>query len=126
MKTVIFISLLGLLPAVASAATATATATQLSCSMRKNVVISRFSHSLSTMKWDDRFIIAAGVKKAKTAADVPFRVTSFQNGDDLVFFPQDQRYYLFYAGNAEPDKCTVQGSKTYEITQLPRYEKPGA
>ncbi|WP_455427837.1 hypothetical protein [Dryocola sp. LX212] len=120
MKLTLFVSLLGLLPAAVNAATAT----QLSCSLRKNVVISRFSHNLSTMKWGDHFIIASGVKKNRTEENVPFRVTSFQNGDDLVFFPESEKYYMFYSGSPEPDRCIVQGSKNYEITQLPRYEKP--
>ncbi|MCE0827202.1 MULTISPECIES: hypothetical protein [Buttiauxella] len=120
MKLILFISLLGFIQSSAFAATAT----KLSCPMRENVVISRFSHNLSTMKWDDHFLVASGVKKTKTRNDVPFRVTSFQNGDDLVFFPEKQQYYLFYSGNPNPDRCTIQSTSTYEITQLPRYEKP--
>lgn len=122
MKLTLLVSLLGLLPAAASAATAT----QLSCSMRQNVVISRFSYSLSTMKWKDHFIIASGVKKTKTDDNVPFRVTSFQNGDDLVYFPGSNKYFMFYDGSSEPDRCIVQSTSTYEITQLPRYERPKA
>lgn len=120
MKLILFISLLGLVQSSAFAATAT----QLSCSMRENVVISRFNHNLSTMKWDDHFLIASGVKKSKTKNDIPFRVTSFQNGDDLVFFPEKQQYFMFYSGNPNPDRCTIESTKTYQITQLPRYEKP--
>lgn len=122
MKLILLISLLGFLQSSAFAATAT----RLSCSLRKNVVISRFKYNLSTMQWGDHFLIASGVKKTRTKSDVPFRITSFQNGDDLVFFPQDLKYFLFYSGNPVPDRCRVLGTSTYEITQLPRYKKPDA
>ena len=122
MKLILLISLLGCIHSSAFAATAT----QLSCPMREHVVISRFSHNLSTMKWDDHFLIASGVKKTKTENGVPFRVISYQNGDDLVFFPEKQQYFLFYSGNPKPDRCIIQSTSTYQITQLPRYEKPDA
>ncbi|WP_208647001.1 hypothetical protein [Buttiauxella warmboldiae] len=120
MKLILCIGLLGFvqLPAFA------ATATRLSCSLRENVVISRFAHSLSTMKWDDHFLVASGIKQSRTKSDIPFRITRFQNGDDLVFFPQKQQYFLLYSGNPQPDRCIVQGTSTYQVTQLPRYEKP--
>lgn len=120
MKLIILISLLGFVHSSVFAATAT----RLSCSLRENVVISRFDHNLSTMKWDDHFLVASGIKKTKTKNDVPFRVTTFQNGDDLVFFPEKQAYFFFYSGSSEPDKCEVLSTSTYQITQLPRYEKP--
>lgn len=120
MKIILLFSLLGLVHSSVFAATAT----RLSCSLRENVVISRFAHSLSTMKWDGHFQVASGVRKTKTKNDVPFRVTRFQNGDDLVFFPEKDRYFMIYSGNPEPDRCIVLGTSTYEITQLPRYEKP--
>ncbi|KFC81813.1 hypothetical protein GBAG_1999 [Buttiauxella agrestis ATCC 33320] len=94
--------------------------------MRENMVISRFAYSLTTMKWDEHFQVASGVRQNKTQNDVPFRVTRFQNGDDLVFFPGKQTYFMFYSGNPEPDRCVVLSTSTYEITQLPRYEKPDA
>ncbi|MGB7800043.1 hypothetical protein [Buttiauxella sp.] len=122
MKLILLISLMGFVQSSAFAATAT----QLSCPQRENVVISRFSHNLSTMKWDDHFMVAAGVKKTKTVNGVPFRVISYQNGDDLVFFPEKQQYFLFYSGNPNPDRCIIQSTSTYQITQLPRYEKPEA
>lgn len=122
MKFVLLLSLLGLVHSSVFAATAT----RLSCSMRENMVISRFAYSLTTMKWDEHFQVASGVRQNKTQNDVPFRVTRFQNGDDLVFFPGKQTYFMFYSGNPEPDRCVVLSTSTYEITQLPRYEKPNA
>ncbi|HKN04080.1 MAG TPA: hypothetical protein VJY31_09065 [Buttiauxella sp.] len=122
MKLILLFGLLGLVHSSAFAATAT----RLSCSLRENVVISRFAYKLSTMKWDGHFQVASGIRNTKTKNDVPFRVTRFQNGDDLVFFPEKQRYFMFYSGNPEPDRCIVLSTSTYEITQLPRYEKPEA
>lgn len=120
MKLIVFITLLGFVHSTALAATAT----QLSCSQRGKVVISRFDYSLSTMKWGNHFQIASGIKKTKTENNVPFKVTSFRNGDDLVYFPEEEKYFLFYAGNPDPDRCILRSTATYEITQLPRYEKP--
>ncbi|MCE0846775.1 hypothetical protein LVQ79_14565 [Buttiauxella sp. A2-C1_F] len=120
MKLILLITLLGFAQSSAFAATAT----QLSCPQRENVVISRFSHNLSTMKWDDHFMVASGIRVTKTKNNVPFRVTSFQNGDDLVFFPEKQQYFLFYSGIPTPDRCTIESTKVYQVTQLPRYEKP--
>lgn len=78
------------------------------------------------MKWGDNFEVASGIRKTKTDGDVPFRVTSFRNGDDLVYFPEGEKYFLFYSGDPEPDRCLIQSTQTYEITQLPRYEKPNS
>ena len=80
MKFVLSISLLSffLSPAFAG------TAVKLSCSLRKNVTISRFHYQLSTMKWGDHFQVASGMRQAHTKNNIPYRVTSFRNGDDLV------------------------------------------
>lgn len=82
MKFLLSISLLSffLSPAFAG------TAVKLSCSLRKNVTISRFHYQLSTMKWGDHFQVASGMRQAQTKNHIPYRVTSFRNGDDLVFF----------------------------------------
>lgn len=73
----------------------------------------------------DHFQVASGMKQAQTKSHVPFRITSFQNGDDLVFFPDSNEYFFFYSGMATPDRCVVQETYTYPITQLPFYKKPG-
>ncbi|WP_236127682.1 hypothetical protein [Cedecea colo] len=126
MKLILLLIPLLSLPVFLQSSAFAATATRLSCSLRKNVVISRFKHNLSTMQWGDHFLIASGIKKTATKSNVPFRITSFQNGDDLVFFPDELKYFLFYSGNPVPDRCTVLSTSTYQITQLPRYKKPDA
>lgn len=83
MKFILLTSLIGLFLSPAWAGTAV----KLSCSLRQSVTISRFHYKLSTMKWGDHFQVASGMKQAQTKSHVPFRITSFQNGDDLVFFP---------------------------------------
>ncbi|MDK2365040.1 hypothetical protein P2G82_12610 [Citrobacter braakii] len=96
------------------------TAIILSCPQRQDVTISRFSYGLSTMKWDDNFIVASGIKKDMTENDIPFRVTHFVNGDDLFFFPEDQKYILMYAGNNDADRCRIIKTLTYPVATLPR------
>lgn len=121
MKFILLTSLIGLFLSPAWAGTAV----KLSCSLRQSVTISRFHYKLSTMKWGDHFQVASGMKQAQTKSHVPFRITSFQNGDDLVFFPDSNEYFFFYSGMATPDRCVVQETYTYPITQLPFYKKPG-
>ena len=119
MKIVLLMSLLSLFLSPAFAGTAV----KLSCSLRKSVTISKFHYQLSTMKWGDHFQVAAGIRQAQTKSNVPFRVTRFQNGDDLVFFPDSQDYYFFYSGMATPDRCIVQETYSYPVVELPRYKK---
>lgn len=99
-----------------------ATAVRLSCSLRKNVLISRFGYQLSTMKWDNQFQVAAGIHKNHTASGSPYEVTSFENGDDLVYFPQKNRYVFFFSGTRSPDTCRITGSYTLPVTAL-KYHK---
>lgn len=122
MKFLLSISLLSffLSPAFAG------TAVKLSCSLRKNVTISRFHYQLSTMKWGDHFQVASGMRQAQTKNHIPYRVTSFRNGDDLVFFPDSQECFFFYSGMATPDRCVVEEHYEYPVTQLPYYKKPAA
>ncbi|MET5575559.1 hypothetical protein [Klebsiella aerogenes] len=122
MKFLLSISLLSffLSPAFAG------TAVKLSCSLRKNVTISRFHYQLSTMKWGDHFQVASGMRQAQTKNHIPYRVTSCRNGDDLVFFPDSQEYFFFYSGMATPDRCVVEEHYEYPVTQLPYYKKPAA
>ncbi|VFS66555.1 Uncharacterised protein [Raoultella terrigena] len=98
MKFILLTSLIGLFLSPAWAGTAV----KLSCSLRQSVTISRFHYKLSTMKWGDHFQVASGMKQAQTKSHVPFRITSFQNGDDLVFFPDSNEYFFFYSGMATP------------------------
>ncbi len=81
MKIILLMSLVSLFLSPAFAGTAV----KLSCSLRKSVTISKFHYKLSTMKWGDHFRVASGIRQAQTTGNVPFRVTRFQNGDDLVF-----------------------------------------
>ncbi|XXD09546.1 hypothetical protein ACMYSN_01625 [Klebsiella sp. R445] len=100
-------------PAVAN------TAIELSCPQRQDVTISRFRYGLSTMKWDDHFIVASGVKKDVTDNQIPFRITHFVNGDTLLFFPDNQKYILLYAGEDNADRCKLIQTSTYPIATLP-------
>ena len=95
-----------------------ATTVRLSCGLRKNVLISRFSYKLSTMKWEDKFQVASGMHKNHTKSGTPFEVTSFENGDDLVYFPQKNNYVFFYKDTTTPDKCTITGTHTIPVTTL--------
>ena len=56
---------------------------------------------------------------------MPFRITSFQNGDDLVFFPDSNEYFFFYSGMFFFYVWVFKEIYTYPITQLPFYKKPG-
>lgn len=117
MKIVLLLSLMTLLvhtPAFA------ATALRLSCSLRKNVVISRFGYQLSTMKWANQFQIASGEKKARTKQNTPYVVTHFRNGDSFVEFPTKHLFYLFYNNNDIPDRCYEEAAYSYTATVLPR------
>lgn len=107
-------------PSSASAATAV----QLSCATRGEVMIAWFKYQLTTMKWGDHFQIASGSSRHETASGKPYRVTTFRNGDDLVFFPRKEKYFLFYAGKDTADRCTVEESQTLPVVSLPHYEKP--
>ncbi|WP_223271390.1 hypothetical protein [Buttiauxella sp. B2] len=99
-----------------------ATAVRLKCSLRKNVLVSRFGYKLSTMKWDDNFQVASGLRKNHTPSGVPFEVTSFQNGDDLVYFPRKKQYVFFFRGTHSPDKCRITGLYTLPVTILPYHK----
>ena len=116
MKLMLILSLMTLLSSPVFAATAI----RLSCSLRKNMTISRFHYQLSTMKWDDKFQVASGIKKTKTLANIPYTVTHFENGDSLVEFPIKHRYYMFYNNNDVPDRCYLERSYSYTATELPR------
>jgi len=98
-------------------------AVRLNCPTRGALTISFFDYSLTTMKWGDHFQIAAGKEKAHTKAGVPFWSTTFRNGDSLAFFPDSNQYYLFYAGDEDPEQCSEVGSFVYPAITPPRYEK---
>jgi hypothetical protein len=100
-----------------------ATAVKLSCSIRNNVTVSQFKYQLSTMKWDNRFQIASGVKHARTKNNIPYAVTRFRNGDKLVVFEDSQQYFLVYANSDTPDRCELIESYDYDVTELPRFHK---
>lgn len=121
MKIILLITTLNILisPAFANSAV------QLSCSQRHDVTISRFSYELSTMKWDDNFVVASGIKKDQTESGIPFRITYFTNGDALFFFPENQKYFFQYSGETGSDKCRIMKTFTYPIAKLP-YEKPNS
>lgn len=117
MKIVLLLSIMALLmntPAFA------ATAIRLSCSLRKNVVISRFGYQLSTMKWGNQFQIASGEKHARNKQNTPYNVTHFRNGDSFVAFPTKHLFYLFYNNNEMPDRCYEENTFSYAATNLPR------
>lgn len=98
-------------------------AVRLNCPTRGALTISFFDYSLTTMKWGDHFQIAAGKERAHTKAGVPFWSTTFRNGDSLAFFPDSHQYYLFYAGDEDPEQCSEVGSFVYPAITPPRYEK---
>lgn len=99
-------------------------AVKLNCPTRGALTVSFFNYSLITMKWGDHFQVASGKKNSQTHAGVPFWITSFGNGDDLVGFPKSDEYYLFYAGAEKPEQCSVVGGFVYPVITPPRYEKP--
>ncbi|HAV1831573.1 TPA: hypothetical protein JG914_004408 [Enterobacter hormaechei subsp. steigerwaltii] len=66
------------------------------------------------MKWDDNF----QVHKNHTPSGTPFEVTSFENGDDLVYFPRTNQYVFFFKGIHSPDKCRITAQYTLPVTQL--------
>ncbi|MDY0971065.1 hypothetical protein [Siccibacter turicensis] len=100
-----------------------ASTVELQCATRGDVQISSFKYKLTTMKWDDRFQIASGTNRHQTREGKRYEVTHFRNGDDLVYFPDEARYYLFYAGKDKADNCSVKESWTLPVVNLPRYEK---
>nr|WP_255709830.1 hypothetical protein [Lelliottia sp. WAP21] len=118
-KTLFILSLLTLF----STSSFAATAIKLSCSLRQNVTISSFKYQLSTMKWGDHFQIASGVRHAKTQDNIPFLVTRFKNGDNLIEFETSQEYFMVYADSETPDRCYLKETFTYDIIDLPRYHK---
>lgn len=121
MKTLILLSLMGyfLTPAFAN------TAIKLSCSKRKDVLISKFDYHLATMKWGNHFQVAAGEVHARTANNEPYTLTHFQNGDELVELPHSHRYVMFYSQNEHPDPCRFRGAYAYPVTELPIVNNSG-
>lgn len=123
MKTLLFLSLMSffLSPAFADSGI------RLSCTLRKNVLISRFSYQLSTMKWPGHFQVASGEKTVHTAKNGIYTLTHFRNGDELVEYPGSHKYYLFYADKGgTPDRCVYQGAYSIPVTQLPIVSSGGA
>jgi hypothetical protein len=120
MKKLLIISLLSVFmsPAFAN------TAVKLSCHLRKIVIISRFQYQLSTMKWDDQFQVASGIKKSQTKDHASVFSTFFLNGDVLVFFPESKKYFFLYSGDKTPDRCVVLAHYTYPVIQLPYFKEP--
>ncbi|EQA4280649.1 hypothetical protein ACX2VI_001579 [Cronobacter dublinensis] len=97
-------------------------AVRLECVNRGNVLVSFFKYHLSTMKWKNHFQIASGIEKSKTDNGTPYETISFRNGDDLIYFPENERYVLFDAGKQKPERCQVEGEFTYPVVSLPRYD----
>jgi len=97
-------------------------AVRLDCLTRQNVLISFFKYHLTTMKWGNHFQIASGVRKTRTKAGKRYEVISFRNGDDLIYFPANERYYLIYADQQKPERCQTEESFTYPVVSLPRYD----
>lgn len=117
MKIVLLLSIMTLLihtPAFA------ATAIRLTCSLRKNVVISKFGYKLSTMKWADQFQVASGEDHSRTKNNTPYVITRFQNGDRFVEFPSKHSFFMIYSHDEVPDRCYEDGTYTYTSTELPR------
>lgn len=104
-----------------SAAAMGNTGVRLSCSFRKQVLISRFSYHLSTMLWDHHFEVASGILKGRTSSGQRFEVTAFRNGDDLVYLPDKNQYQFFYGGKPPADICEIIGQVSYPVTSLPYY-----
>ncbi|CCJ73656.1 FIG00553817: hypothetical protein [Cronobacter condimenti 1330] len=100
-------------------------AVRLDCVNRGNVLVSFFKYRLSTMKWENHFQIS-GIEKSKTESGVPYETISFRNGDDLIYFPEKERYVLFDAGKQKPERCQVEGEFTYPVVSLPRYDGKAA
>jgi len=94
--------------------------TNLQCPSRKNIIISTFNQQLTTMMWDNHFIIASKPKKTHTNAGVPVIVTFFQNGDSLVYFIKNRIYWLYYANDVKIEKCRVDNIFNYPYTPLHR------
>lgn len=97
-------------------------AVRLDCLTRQNVLISFFKYHLTTMKWGNHFQIASGIHKARTKTGTPYEIISFRNGDDLIYFPAKESYFLIYADQQKPERCRTEESFTYPVVSLPRYD----
>lgn len=96
-------------------------AVRLDCLTRQNVLVSFFKYHLTTMQWGKHFQVASGVHKNKTQSGAKYQTFSFRNGDDLVYFPENERYFIIYADQQKPERCRVEESFTYPVVSLPRY-----
>ncbi|QPT15193.1 hypothetical protein I6G37_09710 [Serratia rubidaea] len=100
----------------------TASVLRLDCPERALMTVTRFNYGLTTLEWAERhFQVAAGVKRNKTAEGSPFRVISFRNGDDLVYFPEKHLHVFFYGGSTNPVVCKDIDTFTTHAIKLPRY-----
>ncbi len=96
-------------------------AVRLDCLTRQNLLISFFKYHLTTMQWGKHFQIASGTHKNKTNNGLRYETFSFRNGDDLIYFPKSERYFIIYADQKKPERCVVEDSFTYPVVSLPRY-----
>lgn len=96
-------------------------AVRLDCLTRQNVLISFFKYHLTTMQWGKHFQIASGAHKDHTQSGVRYQTYSFRNGDDVVYFPENERWFIIYADQKKPERCRVEESFTYPVVSLPRY-----
>lgn len=96
-------------------------AVRLDCLTRQNMLISFFKYHLTTLQWGKHFQIASGAHKAHTKSGVPYKTYSFRNGVDVVYFPENERWFIIYAGQKKPERCRVEESFTYPVVSLPRY-----
>ncbi|CAI1018239.1 hypothetical protein [Serratia liquefaciens] len=101
-----------------------ATAFRLDCPERTWMIVTHFKYGLTTLKWaEHHFQVASGFKHNKTSGGSPYRVTSFRNGDDLVYFPQNKTYFFLYADREKPVICEKTKSFTTHAILLPRYHR---
>ena len=102
-----------------------ARAIRLDCPSRHNIVVSWFNNHLATMKWPENFQIASGQHRGHTRDGHQYQVTSFQNGDDLIWFPASGNWFVFYGDSPRhAEHCSQTGEFSYPVTELPRYNGP--
>lgn len=88
------------------------------------MTMTRFQYGLTTLTWaEQHFQVAAGIKHYQTSEGIPFRITNFRNGDDLVYFPQTHIYVFFYANSSIPVLCEKGKTFTSHAVTLPYYHK---
>lgn len=92
----------------------------LRCPTRGEVTVSFFDYGLSTMKWKQKFQVAAGGISSMHIHGKPYNFIGFRNGDDFLFSPERNTYLIFQKGAAHFEACELENRFNYPAVTLPR------